>query len=206
MWCLKRDKKQVKTVRVNKDYFDDEKLRQRMVEMYQTVKIETIGKQKRDHIAWYIKKAKAGRQRYETVSRYLRVHLAIDVDWRIVAAIHAMECSFDFSKGIHSGEPFNRVTRLVPKGRGPFQTFEEACLDAFEIKKCPDKFDVPGALIFLLSYNGFGYYYKGLPSPYLWAYTNHQPVGKYVRDGVFDPKAISLQVGAALILKELGFE
>src|SRR5262249_54559480 len=53
-------------------------------------------------------------------------------------------------------------------------------------------------------YNGYGYRNKGLRSPYLWASTNHQQRGKYVRDRVFDPRVMDEQVGCAAQLKYLG--
>lgn len=40
-------------------------------------------------------------------------------------------------------------------------------------------------------------------SPYLWSYSNHYSKGKYVRDRVFDPEAVSDQCGAAVLLKAL---
>jgi hypothetical protein len=53
-------------------------------------------------------------------------------------------------------------------------------------------------------YNGYGYRNKGLRSPYLWASTNHQQRGKYIRDRVFDPTVMDEQVGCAAQLKYLG--
>jgi hypothetical protein len=58
-------------------------------------------------------------------------------------------------------------------------------------------------LSFLEAYNGWGYVKKGINSPYLWSGTNHYTSGKYVRDGVFDPRAVSKQLGAVCMLKEL---
>lgn len=52
-------------------------------------------------------------------------------------------------------------------------------------------------------YNGFGYYPKGINSPYLWSFSNHYTKGKFVRDGVYDPAAVSKQCGAAAMLRAL---
>ena len=52
-------------------------------------------------------------------------------------------------------------------------------------------------------YNGFGYRSHGIASPYLWSYSNQYTKGKYVRDGKWDANAVSLQCGAALLVKEL---
>jgi hypothetical protein len=53
-------------------------------------------------------------------------------------------------------------------------------------------------------YNGLGYAagplkgkYPPMPSPYVWAGTNQQVKGKYVRDGVFDPNHMDTQLGVA---------
>jgi peptidoglycan hydrolase-like protein with peptidoglycan-binding domain len=42
-----------------------------------------------------------------------------------------------------------------------------------------------------------------VPSPYLWSFSNHYTRGKYVADGRFSPTAVSQQVGAAVLLKQL---
>jgi lysozyme family protein len=52
-------------------------------------------------------------------------------------------------------------------------------------------------------YNGMGYKKKGLPSPYLWSYTQFYHKGKYVKDGKYNPEAISKQPGVSAIMKEL---
>jgi len=43
----------------------------------------------------------------------------------------------------------------------------------------------------------------GIPTPYLWSGSQHYRKGKYVADHVFDPEAVSGQVGAAVLLKAL---
>ena len=58
-------------------------------------------------------------------------------------------------------------------------------------------------LYLLEKFNGFGYRNKRLPTPYLWSFSNHYEQGKYVADGQFDPQAVSLQCGAAVMIKAL---
>ena len=77
-------------------------------------------------------------------------------------------------------------TRLVPKGRGPFSTWEEAAIDALKIKRYPPEWDIAHIAYAFEKFNGFGYRSKGIPSPYLWGGSNIQRPGKYVRDGVYD--------------------
>jgi lysozyme family protein len=62
---------------------------------------------------------------------------------------------------------------------------------------------VPHMLSLLEKYNGLGYRRRGLPTPYLWSFSNLYDKGKYVADGHFDPEAVSKQCGAAVMLKAL---
>ena len=55
----------------------------------------------------------------------------------------------------------------------------------------------------LEAYNGFGYRKLGVPTPYLWSFSNHYDIGKFVADGSFNPRAKSQQCGAATTLKLL---
>ena len=62
---------------------------------------------------------------------------------------------------------------------------------------------LPGVLYQLEKYNGFGYRPLGIPSPYLWSFSNHYTRGKFTSDNHFDPNAVSQQVGAAAILHRM---
>jgi lysozyme family protein len=62
---------------------------------------------------------------------------------------------------------------------------------------------VPHMLYLLEGYNGFGYRRRGLPTPYLWSFSNNYEKGKFVADGHYDPEAVSKQCGAALMLKAI---
>ncbi len=52
----------------------------------------------------------------------------------------------------------------------------------------------------LEEYNGLGYASRGRPSPYIWSGTDQYVSGKYVRDGVYDPNAVDVQLGCAGLL------
>jgi lysozyme family protein len=56
-------------------------------------------------------------------------------------------------------------------------------------------------LYLLEKYNGLGYRMRGVPTPYLWSFSNLYEKGKFVQDGRYDPEAVSKQCGAALMLK-----
>ena len=51
--------------------------------------------------------------------------------------------------------------------------------------------------------NGFGYYNRGIASPYVWNYTNHYTKGYFVADGRFDPEAVNKTTGCAVLLRYL---
>lgn len=134
------------------------------------------------------------------------------IPWQFIAVIHlreAGESDIGKWKGVlHNGEKIvgtGRKTTLVPKGRGPFATWEAAVKDAIRIKGFDKIVDWPIARVLwaLEPYNGYGYRNKGLRSPYLWASTNHQQPGKYVSDGVFNPNVVDSQIGCAALLKFL---
>lgn len=143
-------------------------------------------------------------------ARYKAVEARTGVPWFIVAVIHHRESSGSFAGVLHNGEKIigtGKVTKLVPKGRGPFPSWEEAAVDAL-INCHPyaarnKDWSVGGALALLEQYNGLGYYNKGIPSPYIWAGTNQYQKGKYVADGWFDPNHVDQQLGCAGIIKAM---
>lgn len=140
-------------------------------------------------------------------SRYVAVEKRTGVPWFVIAVIHNRESSGSFAGVLHNGERIigtGRKTRLVPAGRGPFKSWEEAAIDA--LVNCHPyagrntDWSVGGTLALLERYNGLGYYNRGLPSPYVWAGTDQYSRGKYVRDGVFDPHYVDQQLGCAALL------
>lgn len=150
-----------------------------------------------------VDKILAGRQRYQTVES------ETGVPWQLVGILHELECDCDFSKHLHNGDPLTARTVRVPAGRPvegqPPYTWHESALDALRrlgwhrVVSWP----ITMALDMLERYNGLGYRSKGVPSPYLWSGTTAYLKGKYVRDGVYDPEAVSKQIGAAPLLLEL---
>lgn len=146
-------------------------------------------------------KIRANRDRYESVAA------KTGVPWDVIAVIHYRESSGDFAGVLHNGQKIigtGRKTTLVPKGRGPFSTWESAAVDA--LMNCAPyagknkDWSTANTLEVLERYNGLGYRKKGLPSPYLWAGTDQYVKGKYVADGKFDPNHVDTQLGVAAIL------
>lgn len=128
--------------------------------------------------------------------------------WHFIGIIHGMETGFRLDRHFHNGDPLTARTIRVPKGRPkgtpPF-TWEASARDAMVQMGFDGVTDwsVPHMLFLWEKYNGFGYRFKGLRTPYLWSFSNLYSKGRYVADGVFDPNAVSKQCGAAILLKAL---
>lgn len=138
--------------------------------------------------------------------KYLAVEAKTKVPWYLVAALHYREASLNFRTCLHNGDSLPGPTRHVPKGRGPFSSWEEASIDALTFDGLSKvNFDsVYTCLIHAEKYNGMGYRKKGEYTPYVWAGTNHSDeTGKYTSDGKFSSSAREEQLGVAAIFKGL---
>jgi lysozyme family protein len=139
--------------------------------------------------------------------RYQTVEATTNVPWAVIAVIHERESSQSWQASLAQGDPWNKVSIHVPKGRGPFMTWEGAAIDALAV--CPPHaanwhdWSIGGALTLLEQYNGLGYANMGIPSPYIWASTDQYHHGKYIADGHFDPAAIDHQIGCAALLARM---
>ncbi len=138
-------------------------------------------------------------------AEYMAIQKATGVPWPLIAVLHRRESDADFTTYLGNGEPLNRKTRLVPKGRGPFKTFKEGAIDALHIDGLDRVKDwrLEKQLYYSELFNGAGYHNRGLPSPYIWGGTNQQRRGKYVADGKWSSKAMDGQPGVAPILAEI---
>lgn len=143
-------------------------------------------------------------------ARYEEVGGLTGVPWWFIGIIHALECSCDFGKHLHNGDPLSAKTRRVPAGRPvtwvPPYDWKVSAADALNMKGFGRIRDwtVERACYEWERYNGWGYRKPGMPaSPYLWSGTNHYSKGKYVRDHVYDPEHVSKQSGTLAILKAL---
>jgi lysozyme family protein len=144
-------------------------------------------------------------------ARYQKVGDGLGVPWYVIAVIHSLEAGGDFTRHLHNGDPLTARTVHVPAGRpvkgNPPFTWEQSATDALRLRGLGawKDWSVPGTLYQLEGYNGFGYrdHHPNVPSPYLWSFSNHYTRGKYVADGRFTATAVSQQVGAAPLLKQL---
>lgn len=145
------------------------------------------------------------RGRYEAVAAKIG-HPDI---WPLIAAIHDREAGGSFAGVLHNGERIigtGRKTRFVPAGRGPFSSWESAAVDALTMPAHAwhkiDAWPIERWLYEAEKFNGWGYWRK-TRSPYVWAGTDLQQRGKYVRDGVYDPNHWDTQLGVAAVLKAI---
>lgn len=140
------------------------------------------------------------------VAVYKELERVTTVPWWVIGVIHYREANLSWGRNIAQGDPWNSVSRHVPKGRGPFKSFYAAAVDA--LTKCAPfaarwkDWSPGGALTLLELYNGTGYEHHGVPSPYVWSGTQHYRRGKYVKDGPagWDPNVVDKQLGCAILL------
>jgi lysozyme family protein len=144
--------------------------------------------------------------------KYEKVSAVTGVPWFVVACIHNQEMGSDlgvFRAVLHNGEKIVGTplkTMLVPKGRGPFATWEAAAIDALKEfgKHEPSDWTLSYCLDRLERYNGLGYRNRNIPSPYIWAMTDQYSKGHYTADGKFDANAVSKNTGCVAMMKTLG--
>lgn len=153
--------------------------------------------------------------RYATQDRYAEASTKTGVPQIWMATSFEREASSDFTRSPAQGDPLDRVSTHVPRGRGPFKTatntwpqaWTDAAIDAYHL----DRLDAVGAAnwtwplacFYAELFNGFGYRSHGVRSPYLWGGTNLQQPGKYVRDGVFDSTVMDAQIGVVPVMMRM---
>jgi lysozyme family protein len=149
--------------------------------------------------------------------RLMTVQVSTGVPWYVIGIIQVREAglvngNLDFKGVLHNGERIvgtKLKTRLVPKGLGPFATWEASALDCVR-RQGWSHYDWHNADVLvervawtLEDMNGFGYRNHGIPSPYLWGGTSVQRRGKYIRDGVYSGAVMDPQIGGMALLRIL---
>lgn len=142
----------------------------------------------------------------DALAQYAAVEKALRIPIVVQATICERESSSNFSRSPAQGDPWDRVSTHVPRGRGPFRSWYDAAIDAFHAVDHLDANSAPWSLPYAMwkweGYNGFGYRAHGIRSPYVVGGTNLQQRGKYVADGVWDASAMDTQLGClALALR-----
>jgi lysozyme family protein len=131
------------------------------------------------------------------------------IPWYVIGVINELESTSNFNAHLHNGDPLTRRTVHVPAGRPPTGsppfTWEASAEDALRMKNYHTMSDwrLSRILHRLEGYNGLGFRRHGIFTPYLWSGCQHYSRGKYVADGVWDPNAVSKQIGCGVILHQL---
>ncbi|WP_157385378.1 hypothetical protein [Rhizobium freirei] len=92
-------------------------------------------------------------------ARYQTVSEQTDVPWFVIAAIHYREASQSWRGCLHNGDPWNKTTIHVPAGLGPWNSWEDAAVDAMRYEHYANLHDWGCGDVFrrLELYNGPGY-------------------------------------------------
>jgi len=139
--------------------------------------------------------------------RYLSLEERTGVPALVTMVIAERESGADPRMSLAQGDRWDRVSVHVPKGRGPFKSWEDAAADALAIdgldKAGCGNWTVELALYYQEKFNGFGYRRYGVPSAYIWAATNIYQGGKFVADGKFVRSAWDTQLGVAALMARI---
>lgn len=139
--------------------------------------------------------------------RCVSVQAKTGIPWYIVSCVTMRETSFNPTQNIANGDPWDEVTTHVPKGKGPYDSWSAAAVDALTMNHTFAHLGMNPTIVDTLAaleaYNGLGYLHRGVPSPYLWAATNQYSGGKFVADGEYDAQAQDAQTGCAALLLAL---
>jgi lysozyme family protein len=110
--------------------------------------------------------------------RYTQVWAKTGIPVIVLAALNERESGSDFHTYFGNGDNLLCPTIHVPKGRGPFATWEAGCIDASHLDRLDQVARQPGGWIWARAgyevelYNGFGPRNHGFHSGYPWAGTN----------------------------------
>lgn len=139
--------------------------------------------------------------------KYAAVSDRLGIPQIFIATSFERESSSNFRDSPAQGDPWDRVSVHVPRGRGPFPNWTAAAIDAYTLDHLDRvgksnwtwaRFCYEGEL-----FNGFGYRAHGVHSPYDWAGSNDYTSGKYVADGVWNPNAVDQQLGIVPVARAM---
>lgn len=143
----------------------------------------------------------------DNVRQYKEVEEATGVPTLLIAALHYRESNGDFSKNLSNGEPWNRRTRMVPRGKGPYKSWKDSAIAALTDEGLTlygrSNWTMEREIFAGEAFNGWGYRYRGIPSAYVWAGSTKYKGGKFVADGRFRRGAWDDQLGIAPLMAEM---
>ncbi|MCK1718859.1 hypothetical protein [Bradyrhizobium sp. 141] len=169
------------------------------------------------------------RARFIGVQERLRQEGYKPVPWWFIAVVSVREYGGPptWNKQLAQGQRLDQVSTIVPAGRGPFlshpgdftprpgdvkpgnDAWTRGCLDALidcapHAAKWSD-WSPGGTMTLFEMYNGLGYAAMKPPQPsaYVWSGSDQYVSGKYVRDHVYDPDEVDVQLGCAPLLARM---
>ncbi len=139
--------------------------------------------------------------------RYMALQEKTGVPAAFIGALDYREGDCKPNLGLGQGDPWDKVSVHVPRGCGPFASWLDAAVFYVHYDHLDDN-SAPWSLSYDCwkgeIWNGLGYRYHGVPSPYLFGGTNLQRKGKFISDGHWDPDAVDQQLGIMPIIFTLG--
>ncbi len=72
------------------------------------------------------------RQLVASKTRYQAVSAETAVPWAFIAVVHEREASQSWAANLAQGDPWDKISVHVPRGRGPFPSWKDAAIDALE--------------------------------------------------------------------------
>lgn len=151
-------------------------------------------------------------ERYaQNAERYAAVAEQTGVPAELIAALHYRESSMQFDTYLHQGDPLGKKAVNHPNDIPIFHDWESAAVHALNQKKgvrdalgmTAETTDPAALATYAERYNGLGYHNRGKPSPYVYSGTDVYQGGKYVRDGVYDPRVWDRQPGVMALMGSL---
>lgn len=149
--------------------------------------------------------------RPEVIDHFTTVHevLGIPIVWMICS--FERESGSNFTRSPAQGDRWDRISTHVPRGVGPFPSFEAAALWSYKhdgLDKNSAPWDLAYACYAWEKFNGFGPRDHGRVSGYVFSGTNqYDPpdgkAGKYVSDGVWGPNIVDQQLGCLPLALEM---
>lgn len=129
-----------------------------------------------------------------------------NMPWFVIACIHELEAGLNFHTILANGDPLGEPTRHVPAGLIA-NTWADGVKISIDYERRQGNSlvgrTINAILYYLERYNGLGYRRYGVPTPYLWSFTNNYIRGKFTADREYSSSAISQQCGCVPILLTL---
>jgi lysozyme family protein len=140
----------------------------------------------------------------DAISQYFAIQKELGIPIAVQATICERESGADFSKSPAQGDRWDRVSKNVPRNKGPYPSWHAAAVDAWHNIDRLDANTAPWSLPYAMwkqeAFNGLGYRSHGIRSPYILGGTNLQQRGKYVSDGKFDSSVMDTQIGTVPVM------